>query len=679
MSTAHVMNAVTRAAPRPAPKAAPAARRETVDTDAESIRDKDRKPDASRPEFAALLALLAAMGQQVRTDLVQQLPEEAASLVDRLLQDAAPMTGAATPSADGTNAQSALTASAQPVDGASPDHVDGPTDDRPAGDVVDLLAYARARETSTERTPAQAAVAPAAPHDDRAALQALAHIASQRGASIEQLLAIGDARGAEVRAALDAILAQAGSPAGARLAARQLERNTTPLALATAETRSGDVTTPVRDLDAVAPELRGKVARVIDRMKREYGHDVTLVETVRSQERQDWLYEQGRSRRGPVVTWTRDSAHTRGEAVDVLIDGSWDNAQGFARLQRIAREEGLRTLGLKDPGHLELAGHGAPVDPAAAATLKVDRQIPRPEPTASAAGMAQVASVAGVAGVARVAEPSGAARIATQGGTATANGLAAYTAPQQATRLANDTGNGNGEAFGRGDRDARGTSLQGGRQRGHDQHDTTAPAFGALTGTAGVTTTSPERVATASAPAGSVQAERVADIQQMRADAPAGPLSRMTLNVDNANGTQETITVDVRGNTVTTQITTAAAPAERIRMRSADLQDALGRHGLESERLRVGASKPQDTVEIGRVAAGEREALKIGGAPPSGTQDGAAGNSQRERAPAREWQQDESRREQAARARAERQQQQQQDRNERQEHQRRVTSTFGVE
>ncbi len=96
----------------------------------------------------------------------------------------------------------------------------------------------------------------------------------------------------------------------------------------------------------------------------------------------------------------------------------------------------------------------------------------------------------------------------------------------------------------------------------------------------------------------------------------------------------------------------------------ADLQDSLGQHGLESKRLRVGASAPQDTVEIGRTLAGEREGLRVGAASSSSSQDGAAGNGQRDRAPAREWSQEESRREQAARARDERQQQQ--DRQERQ-------------
>lgn len=45
----------------------------------------DRRIRSKSPEFAALLALLAGAGQQVRNEFLQQLPDESASLVDRLL------------------------------------------------------------------------------------------------------------------------------------------------------------------------------------------------------------------------------------------------------------------------------------------------------------------------------------------------------------------------------------------------------------------------------------------------------------------------------------------------------------------------------------------------------------------------------------------------------------------
>jgi hypothetical protein len=123
------------------------------------------------------------------------------------------------------------------------------------------------------------------------------------------------------------------------------------------------VTRPTRDLGVVAPELRERLGRVVDRMRDEFGHSVEVVESGRSQARQDHLYAQGRSRPGPVVTWTRHSEHTRGRAVDVTVDGGYDDAAAFRLLQRVAREEGLHTLGMRDPGHLQLpadvAGEGA--------------------------------------------------------------------------------------------------------------------------------------------------------------------------------------------------------------------------------------------------------------------------------------------------------------------------------
>jgi hypothetical protein len=159
------------------------------------------------------------------------------------------------------------------------------------------------------------------------------------------------------------------------------------------------------------------------------------------------------------------------------------------------------------------------------------------------------------------------------------------------------------------------------------------------------------------------QAQRVSDIQALRADAPAAPLNRMTLNIDGANGVKQQVTVDLRGNVVSTQINTDAATADRLRMRTADLQDALGRHGLESDTVKISGIKPADGVDRGHAVGAERDALKVGSTASSNAQDGANANGQRDRAPSRDWNQDESRREQASRARDQREQRdQQQDR-----------------
>ena len=106
--------------------------------------------------------------------------------------------------------------------------------------------------------------------------------------------------------------------------------------------------------DVLVPEFRGRLERVITRMEQEYGYTVEVIETGRTQERQDALYAQGRGTPGPIVTWTRSSRHTHGLAADVAIDGGWTDRAAFERLAIVAREEGLRTLGARDPGHIEL-------------------------------------------------------------------------------------------------------------------------------------------------------------------------------------------------------------------------------------------------------------------------------------------------------------------------------------
>ncbi|MHB1310452.1 MAG: flagellar hook-length control protein FliK [Gemmatimonadaceae bacterium] len=108
----------------------------------------------------------------------------------------------------------------------------------------------------------------------------------------------------------------------------------------------------VRDLETLHPAFRERITRVIARMQAEFGHEVTVAETWRGQARQELLYDQGRSREGPVVTWTRHSQHTAGRAADLVVSGG---PAAYAQLAQVAREEGLRTLGARDPGHVELA------------------------------------------------------------------------------------------------------------------------------------------------------------------------------------------------------------------------------------------------------------------------------------------------------------------------------------
>ena len=155
-------------------------------------------------------------------------------------------------------------------------------------------------------------------------------------------------------------------------------------------------------------------------MKEETGLDVTVTETYRSQERQNALFAQGRETPGQVVTWTQNSKHTQGRAVDVTLGGGAE-MDAYATLQRIAREEGLHTLGAKDPGHLELFGSGRSLSAAAFANHSTSLTPKEPADAfgpgqmtearlmqlSQAAQMAEVSQVAAphVAEVAQVARP----------------------------------------------------------------------------------------------------------------------------------------------------------------------------------------------------------------------------------------------------------------------------------
>ncbi len=170
----------------------------------------------------------------------------------------------------------------------------------------------------------------------------------------------------------------------------------------------------LRELEGVHPELVRRVERVVERMWQEFGHRVEVVEGWRSQERQESLYAQGRTTPGPMVTWTRDSAHTRGEALDVRIDGGWEDVRAFERLQTVAQSEGLRTLGMRDPGHLELPEGASGRPRAGVLPLAEGRTPPNAREALEGNRRAGVGDVlpASRDGVARVAEVADVARVA---------------------------------------------------------------------------------------------------------------------------------------------------------------------------------------------------------------------------------------------------------------------------
>ncbi len=390
----------------------------------------------------------------------------------------------------------------------------------------------------------------------------------------------------------------------------------------------GDPREVQRDVASLDPEFRARMERVVERMRSEFGHEVRVTETVRDQDRQEYLYEQGRTRPGPVVTWTRSSNHTAGRAADVVVDGSYHNPAGYARLARVAREEGLRTLGARDPGHLELPrGAATPgfrsadgaSDPSAAGAPKrwidglpgephlLARAVPLvpPAPRVSA-GIARVAPVAQVAGVAQVATV---ARVAVPGAPMSAGSRTApvEVEPEDATVEEISVSVKPGAAASQPHPvrpAAAGTPAEarhpGGETKARERETTPAVAEipvraeadpGALRPHSGAREPASGPAAPAApvaAAPGADAASQVARVMEAREAAPAGPLSSMTLRVENGQGGEDRIRVDVRGGSVDAVIDLGApGEAARVTRSVGELQQALERQGLAAESLRV--------------------------------------------------------------------------------------------
>ena len=76
------------------------------------------------------------------------------------------------------------------------------------------------------------------------------------------------------------------------------------------------VTQTCRDVAELNP-LAQTAIRVFFYECHKAGLGVFVTETYRSQARQNYLYEQGRTRSGQIVTWTKSSRHTSRMAWDI--------------------------------------------------------------------------------------------------------------------------------------------------------------------------------------------------------------------------------------------------------------------------------------------------------------------------------------------------------------------------
>lgn len=99
----------------------------------------------------------------------------------------------------------------------------------------------------------------------------------------------------------------------------------------------------ISDLDELSPKTRELAIKFLEKCE-EKGLSVRITETYRTQARQDMLYKQGRTTSGSVVTWTKNSKHTKRRAFDICennTDDPYGDLEFFRKCAEIGKEVGL--------------------------------------------------------------------------------------------------------------------------------------------------------------------------------------------------------------------------------------------------------------------------------------------------------------------------------------------------
>lgn len=120
-----------------------------------------------------------------------------------------------------------------------------------------------------------------------------------------------------------------------------------------------DITKACRDINELSPSAKKACELFLAECKKQ-GLPVLITETYRPQSRQDYLYAQGRTRAGQIVTWTKNSRHTSRRAWDICknVRGQeYSDAQFFAKCGAIAKKLGITwggTWNTPDKPHFEI-------------------------------------------------------------------------------------------------------------------------------------------------------------------------------------------------------------------------------------------------------------------------------------------------------------------------------------
>ncbi len=117
------------------------------------------------------------------------------------------------------------------------------------------------------------------------------------------------------------------------------------------------ITTTCRDLSELTSAAQ-TACRLLFQECYKAGIDfIFITETYRSQARQNYLYEQGRTRPGQVVTWTRNSNHTSRRAWDIAVAPP-RNLYDISTLSKVGAI--AKKLGIEWGGYWEAGKYDAP-------------------------------------------------------------------------------------------------------------------------------------------------------------------------------------------------------------------------------------------------------------------------------------------------------------------------------
>jgi len=107
-----------------------------------------------------------------------------------------------------------------------------------------------------------------------------------------------------------------------------------PHCLATIQQFSTSITTTCRDIAELLPVSQSACRLLFQECFKAGIKNIFITETYRSQERQNYLYAQGRTRPGQVVTWTLDSNHKPRLAWDIAV-GPPQSLYGVTTLNKV--------------------------------------------------------------------------------------------------------------------------------------------------------------------------------------------------------------------------------------------------------------------------------------------------------------------------------------------------------